>query len=156
MSKVKIFLFCVFVLLAILGILLWVFITSLKKMDISPTVNQYTIEFEEIQDKLFIEARIWGLAGNHEAILISSNTFNNEVQYHEDKEYIFFNSELFYKKIGIDTLLLRIYHAVKVPEKMFTKVKIVQIEFESPHEIDDYKENYKKYGFTLVSTRKEQ
>ena len=121
-------------------------------MDFTPIVNQYTIEFEELQDKLFIETRLWGLTGNHDAIVISSEPISNGVQFSKEKEYVFFNNELFYKKIGIDTLLLRVYHKVEEPEKMSTKVKIVQKEFDLPQEIDDFKINYEKYGFTMVST----
>jgi len=150
MSYLKFFFLFIIVLVVILGTFFCVFLVNLKKIDFTPKSDKYTIVFEEIQEKLFIETRIWGLAGNHEAILISSTPISSGVQYLKDREYVFLNSELFYKKTGIDTLLLRVYHKVEVPEKMFTKIKIIQKEFESANEINDYMVNYEKYGFFKI------
>ena len=152
----KIIIIIVFILAAILGILYWLFMRSMKSIDVPMTTNEYVIEFKELQEKVYIRAKAWGIGGNHEEIILSASPIKNEHrEYFKDKQYIFFSPELYYKKTGIDTLMLYVDYKSEIPENLSTQIKIVQVELKDAKEIQGYKVDYKRYGLSKVSVYKE-
>lgn len=144
------------VLVITLGMLFWLFIRGIGEIDIPSTRNDYIVDFEKLQEKIYIRAKSWGVAGNHEEIILATSPIENENrEYSKDRGYVFYSSELFYKKKGIDTLLVYVDYRSKEPKNLPSQIKIVQIELKDTKEIKDYEENYKKYGLSKVSVYKE-
>lgn len=152
--KYKIILISIFILIVILGILYWLFMKSMKSIDVPMTTNEYVIEFKELQEKVYIRAKAWGIGGNHEEIILATSPIENEHrEYFKDKQFIFFTPELYYKKIGIDTLMLYVDYKSKIPENITTQIKIIQIELK---DATGFKGNYRKNGLSKVSVYKKK
>jgi hypothetical protein len=121
-----------------------------------PSVNEYAVDFEEQNLKIYIGAKTWGLAGNHERITVSLSPFENNKDYLENKCLIFYTSQVYYKKQGRDTLLLYVA-ASAVPKKskvLTSSINIIQVELANYDEIQDYELNYKKHGLSKASVYK--
>lgn len=90
---------------------------------------------------LFIRAKVWGIAGNHQQIVVSQS--NNKLP---DKtyDYIFYTSEIFYK-VGKDNNVI-VYAAessISEPEKPHLNVTLKGLK--TYDEIKEYNTNYQKY-----------
>lgn len=153
---VKATLLVLLILGGIAGALYW-FVLKAVDVDMEPSVNNYVIEFNEINEKVYVSARAWGLAGNHEEIILSTSPISNEHRaYSKDECFIFYTSEVYYTKKGVDTLLIYVDYKSKAPPNLSTKIKIEQIELKDNAEIQDYKKNYKNYGLSKVSVYKDK
>ncbi len=130
----------------------WIFNTANGNGIKMSNANEYEIRFDELNEKIYIRAKSWGLAGNHQEIILSNSPITNQHnEYFKDRQFTFLNStELYYKTVGMDTLEIYIDLKVNVPENFSSKVKIKQIEL-SPKESRDYAENYADNGLTKVS-----
>ena len=64
--------------------------------------SESVLDFGEMNQKVKIEARVWGVAGNHEEISIFqiNETDSDSV----NVKQTFYTTELFYRKLGQDTL----------------------------------------------------
>ncbi|MGE3384995.1 MAG: hypothetical protein AB7L70_18860 [Pyrinomonadaceae bacterium] len=136
-------------------IFLW-FTKSAEESEVPSDANEYVISFDEIGERVFIRARTWGLAGNHQEIILANEPINNKHgEYFKDRQFIFLDStELYYKKKGADTLLIYVDYKSDTPENLTTNIKIEQIELEGPEQIKEYKMNYERYGLSKVSVYK--
>jgi hypothetical protein len=123
----------------------------------SPEPNEYVVDFDSLGEKIYIRAKAWGLAGNHEEIILSNEPIKNRhLEYFYDKQFIFLSmTELFYKKINADTLEVYADYKSKEPPKFQSKVKIKQIEFKDIDNASDMKTNPEKYGLTRVTVYKD-
>ena len=153
---VKIILLVLLIGGGIAGALYW-FVLKAVDVDMEPSVNNYVIEFNEINEKVHISARAWGIGGNHEEIILSTSPISNEHRaYSKDECFIFYTSEVYYTKKGADTLLIYVDYKSKAPIKLSTKIKIEQIELKDNAEMQDFKNNYKNYGLSKASVYKDK
>jgi hypothetical protein len=131
---------------------------SIEEVNVPSTANEYIINFEKQNSKLYFKSKTWGIAGNHEEILLSSSSFEEKKQYSKDECFIFYSSEVFYKKKGLDTLLVYIGASAisEIPKKFSSPIKIIQIELKNYDEVKDYGINYKKYSLSKVSIYKDK
>ena len=93
---------------------------------------------------LFLRARIWGVAGNHEKIVLSKDKIANK-----SDDYIFYTSEIFYK-VQEDTLTLYAPFS-SISEPLIKNKRVIIKELETAEEIKGLDLNYKKYGLTRIS-----
>lgn len=115
-----------------------------------PPPNEYVIVFEEVGESIYIRARGWGLAGNHFEIVIANSPITG-FEYDKERQVVYLdNTELYYKKVGIDTLEIHVGMLAEVPKEFSSKVKVKQVEL-SHDELRDYATNYSKYGLLKVS-----
>ena len=61
-----------------------------------------TIVYEEVDQCIFVKSIMWGLLGNHYRIFFS----DTDHTYPEERDVIFYDSEIFYKSNGIDSLYI--------------------------------------------------
>lgn len=123
-----------------------------------PEPTEYVIEFDSLEEKIYIRARACGLAGNNEEIILSNEPIKNKhLEYFYDRQFIFLSvTEIYYKKVNEDTLEVYVSYKSEVPPDFRSKVKIKQIEFKDVGNASDMKANPEKYGLTLVSVYKSQ
>lgn len=147
-----------FILIIIVGLLYWFFMKGVGEIDVPSTLNEAIVSFDELNEKVYFRAKAWGIAGTHEEITLSTTPIDKSRKSLKGVDFIFYTSEVYYKKQGIDTLL--VYAASSTianpPEKLSTQVKIVPMELKTNDEIKDYAMNYRKYGLAVLSVYKEQ
>jgi hypothetical protein len=137
------------------GILFLWFTKSIGEPDVQATTNEYNeyvVSFDELSEKIYIRARTWGLAGNHQEIILSNEPIDNKHgEYFKDRQFIFLDStELYYKKKGMNTLEIYVDYKSDIPQTFSSKVNIEQIELKSLDQVKDYEKN----GFSKVSVYK--
>lgn len=135
-----------FLVLLIVGAI-WFYKLS-SEVEIIPT-NEITRVFNFANgSKIYIRAKVWGVAGNHEEIAFSENPITIA---DKEKDYIFYTDEVLYK---IDKNILTLYapqsggSISKIP---FKDVEIIFKGLKKADEIRDYSINYKKYGLQRIS-----
>lgn len=118
----------------------------------SPAPNEYTIRFKDVDETVYVRARTWGLAGNHqEIILANSPIVNEDLAYDKDRQLVYLdNSEIFYKMISSDTLEIRAGMLTVIPKNFSQKVRIRQVKLNHEEE-QRLSEDYADYGFTKVT-----
>jgi len=148
----------IFVLLGGLAIAFFLrFTKSVGEVDVPLTQNDYVINFEELNEKVYVKAKAWGLAGNNEEIILSVSPISDEHKaYSKDECFIFYTSEVYYKKKDTNTLLIYVDYKSKIPPNLSTKIKIIQIQMKDNAEIQDYRMNYEKYGLSKISIYKDK
>jgi hypothetical protein len=112
--------------------------------------NEYVIPFEEVGETIYIRARGWGLAGNHQEIIVSNSPI---VEVEPDKEHqvvYLDNTELYFKKVGSDTLEIHAGMLSELPKGFSSNVRINQIKLD-PLQARTYAEHYKEYGLSKAS-----
>lgn len=124
-----------------------------KLEDDAVNVNKYEITFENLNETIYIRARSWGLAGNHQEIIVASSPITNRPgEYFLNKQFVFLDStELYYKKQSPDVLLIYVDEAANIPQEFSARIKIEVHQFKTYAEIKDYADHYEDYGFTKVS-----
>lgn len=129
------------------------FTKSFGEIDVQSSANDYVIDFGELNSKLYIKAKSWGIAGNHEEIVLSSSPFGDSEKCAKDKCFVFYTSEIYYKKEGTDTLLIYVGASAisGIPTNFPSSIKIIQMELKNYDEVKDYEMNYKKYGLSRVT-----
>lgn len=113
--------------------------------------NKVIVDFPDIQQKIAIEARTWGLAGNHEIISIFPGAEKDPVD--SSLIQIFYTSELYYRKKGVDTLIVFTVSS-SYKKDFLKKIGNVHLEIHPIHynhgEIN-YSRDYKKSGLKRIS-----
>ena len=113
-----------------------------------PVANTHSISFPSLKAEIKIETLSWGLSGNHNRIIISEDSSTSTFQ------YTFYTSELFYKKIGEDSLRIFVpsscIHAI--PDHISQTVKIDLVELRNFDEIQQIESTYQKNGLTKIIT----
>lgn len=97
--------------------------------------------------KIYVRAKVWGVAGTHEQIVLSQS--NNNVPNKTD-DYIFYTSEVFYK-VGNDNAVTvyAIESSISEPANKIPNVTVKGLKIAD--EARDYNINYKKYGLERIS-----
>jgi hypothetical protein len=96
---------------------------------------------------LFIRAKVWGIAGNHEQIVVSQS--NNKLP-DKTNDYIFYTSEIFYK-VGKDNNVIVYATESSISEPVNTIPNVIIKGLKTYDEINEYKTNYQKYGLERMS-----
>lgn len=135
-----------FLLLLAVGVI-W-FYQNWRQEEFMPAKeNMTSIKLDNINKPLYLKARIWGVAGNHEEIVLSESdsSFSNKTN-----DYIFYTSEIFYE-VGNDGKVI-VYAPESLVSEPINKMPNVIIKgLKTADEIRDYSVNYKKYGLQRVS-----
>lgn len=109
--------------------------------------NTISINLGNESRPLFLRAKVWGVAGNHEQIVLSQS--NNNVPNKTD-DYIFYTSEVFYK-VGNDNTVI-VYVTESSISEPVNKIPNVTVKgLKTADEIRDYNTNYQKYGLERIS-----
>lgn len=122
-------------------------LSDLKTEDIR---NEKKIVYPLVNEELAFNSRLWGLAGNHEEIILSGKkTLGNK-----EKSYVFYATELYYKKINDSLIIYTNPSFVKAPIEFESPVKVILKNLNTASELADYKANYKEYGLSRFSAFK--
>jgi hypothetical protein len=153
----KIIIIIVSILLLLLGIAYWLFVKSVGDVEVPSTLNEDIVEFPELNEKVYIRARAWGLAGNHEEIIISTTPIEKDRQAVKGEDYIFYTTEIYYQKKGTDTLMVYADASTigKIPNGLRTTINIVPVGLKNYGEVKQYKQNYKEYDLNKISVYNE-
>lgn len=145
MKNIKKILLLFLVLLTIGAI--W-FYRNWRKEEFMPAKeNTISINLGNESRPLFLRAKVWGVAGNHEQIVLSQS--NNNVANKTD-DYIFYTSEVFYK-VGNDNTVI-VYATESSISEPVNKIPNVTVKgLKTADEIRDYNINYQKYGLERIS-----
>jgi hypothetical protein len=131
-------------LLIVAAGLTWYFMW--RKEDLVKAEDMVSIDLGDKNRSLFLRAKVWGVAGNHEEIVLSKS--NNKIA-NKDEDYIFFTSEVFYKIEKDIVILYAPESSISEPTPKIQRVRINSLK--RADEIRDYNINYKKYGLKRIS-----
>ena len=119
------------------------------KHDPSVKENITVLNFEQSGQQLFVKTKVWGVAGNHEEIVLSKDP--NGVA-NKEEDCIFYTSEIFYRIEGEDSLILYApENLASIPPSKNTSVTLVLHDLPTAGELEDMRRNYKSYGLEMVS-----
>ena len=145
----------ILIVVAMLGVIcVGVYILLKKSVDeIGKPLNySEVIRFDPIQQSIYVQARIWGMTGDHELIVICSNPIVSMHEIDPTHCYQFHGREIYYKKIYPDSL--EIYSDDSGSENdlihSFDSIKVKMIRLKNYDEIMDYRNNYRSYGLNRV------
>ena len=121
-----------------------------RQEDLMPSKeNVVTINFGNVNKPVFLRAKIWGVSGNHEEIVLSE--LNKPVA---DKtiDYIFYTSDVYYKTEDNGTITLYAPESsISEPVNKFSNVIVKVKGLKSTDEMKEYEANYQKYGLNKIS-----
>jgi hypothetical protein len=145
------------ILITTLGIAYRLFVRSIENIEIPSTMNEATIFFPELNESIYIRAKAWGLGGNHQEIILSASPIDKERQSVKGKDIIFYTTEIYYKKKGLDTLFIYADASTigKLPNDIKTSVNIVTVGLKNYVEVKEYEQNYEKYDLKKISVYNE-
>ena len=112
------------------------------------TIN--SISLCNVKNPLFLRAKIWGIAGNHEEIILSQSDSRWS---DKEKDYIFYTSEVFFK-VEKDSLITLYAPESSISEPLTGLPNVRIIGMNDADSIKDYNINYKKYGLQRLSVYK--
>jgi hypothetical protein len=98
--------------------------------------------------KIYVRAKNWGVAGNHEEIVFSEVPITIP---NKENDYIFYTNEVFYK---MEDNVLTIYASesdISNSTPLFNDVKVVFKGLKNADIIRDYNLNYQKYNLKKIS-----
>lgn len=115
--------------------------------------NEAMIHFPEIGETVYIRARTWGLAGNHQEIIIATSPIDNaHLEYFRDRQIIYLDStELYYRKVGANLLEIRADVVEAVPLGFSSRIKVEQTIFPSNEAAKQFATNFEKDGYSKIS-----
>lgn len=138
----------------ILCVVIFLFFNSSCKEEQSKMgVIQHTVNFRNTQSNLYFIARTWGLGGNHEEIILSPTLGKRKADFEIDDVYIFYASEIYYKKDENRNEL--IIYANKnnslQPKKFISEVTVIIKDLKTSDELNSYRKRYMEYGLNKIS-----
>ncbi len=143
-NTIKILLFLLIIAIGSVWYFMW------RKEDVVETKdNVVLIDLGDKKRSLFLRAKVWGVAGNHEEIVLSKS---NSKLTNKAEDYVFFTSEIFYKVEKGTVVLYAPESSISEPNSKIQRVRVNSLKTAS--EIRDYNINYKKYGLERVSVYK--
>ncbi len=154
---VKIIVAVIATLLLLSGLTYW-FVFTGTEIDMKPLIKNEEIVFSDLDDKLYLRAMSWGVAGNHNEVIISNSPINPiDRKSEKEADFIFYTTEIYYKKQSSDTLLVYAEGSSigKNPKGYLGKVKVVINPLKTYNDSKEYAENYAKYGLKKLSAYQE-
>lgn len=136
-----------FLVLLIIGAI-WLYCNPRKEEFMPAKENTILINLgNESRPLFFLRAKVWGVAGNHEQIVLSQS--NNSIP-NKTYDYIFYTSEVFYK-VGNDNIVIVYATESSISEPINKIPNVIVKGLKTADEIRDYSTNYKKYGLERIS-----
>lgn len=152
MRKMKILLLLVLVALIAGG---YLYYRQWRKEEFLPAKeNMITVNLEQVDRPVYIKAKIWGIAGNNEVIVLS---LSNAKVANKESDYIFYTNEVYYKTDKKRTITVYAPESlISEPQNKLQSVIVDIVGLKNANEIKDYSLNYKKYGLSKVSVYKNE
>lgn len=149
----KVILAILLILFAIAGGVYWVLYDSFDSTNLDAIENNYKLEFNEINESIYIQARVWGLTGDHMEIIVSSSPIKRGGKDDNVENYLFYGPEIYFRKQGVDTLFVFAESASigTKPTSFNSQIEVVVKELDSFDESQDYSKNYLKLGLSRAS-----
>ena len=119
---------------------------AIKRLDFSSKTETISVRIGSDSNTLYLKAKIWGIAGDHEQIVLSKSKDN--IPDHK-VDYIFYAPEIFYK-VG-DTIIYIYAPYSSISEPIEKNPNVVIKELRSYDEIKDYNNRYSSYGLERIS-----
>jgi hypothetical protein len=118
--------------------LMWL-ITWSGESEIPETVNDYVVDFEKADQKIYIRAKAWGGMISHEEITVCLSPDMERPTPSTEGCTVFYATELYYKKDGPDSLRIYVNADAEPREKKSTlgPIKLVITELKTIYEIRD-------------------
>ena len=111
--------------------------------------NGVTINLGNTDKPVFLRAKIWGVSGNHEEIVLSES---NKTTSDKIVDYIFYTSDVYYKIENNSTITLYApASSISEPVNKFSNITVNVKGLKSTEEMKDYESNYEKYGLKKIS-----
>jgi hypothetical protein len=104
-----------------------------------------SLDFLNSKVKIYLTARAWGIAGNHEEIRIFGKQTLDSIN--------LYTSEVYYKKAANDSLIVYVPQSA-IPSDVkenIGEVEVHLISLNTQAEVMDYSSNYSKYGLIRIS-----
>lgn len=130
-------------------LLLLMLLLSCDKQKGELLINKDVVEVEG-GNLLFISAKSWGLAGNHEEITISLDSIV-ELPSDNKQHYIFYTDEIYY---CVQNKRLKVFapkSSINIPNNFKLKQYIDVSGIDNSGELKDYRLNYKTKGLKKIS-----
>ncbi len=147
MKYLKYILLTSFALIVIFAILIICYVShSIGRLDTFSETKTISVRIGSDSNALYLKAKVYGIAGNHEQIVLSNSKDSIPNQ---NVDYIFYASEIFYK---VENNIIYIYapHS-SISEPIEKNPNVVIEELKSYDEIMDYKNHYSSYGLERIS-----
>ena len=119
----------------------------------SSVVSDSIVHFQDPAECVYISSRCWGLLGQHEQIILSTLP----IRYTEDtaargEQYVMWDDELYYRKMGRDTLAILVWGWQDIPKTLPNGIHVVQ-KFRGGKGVDGCESSYLECGWSRVSYR---
>lgn len=147
MKPFKIILLTIFTLMVIFAIIVICHaFHATKRLDTSCKTETIAVRIGSDSNVLYLKARIYGIAGNHEQIVLSKseNSSPNHIV-----DYIFYAPEIFYKVENSIIYIYAPYSSISEPIEKIPNVVIKELRLYD--EIMDYNNHYSRYGLERIS-----
>lgn len=119
---------------------------AIKRLDTFSKTETISVRIGSDSNALYLRAKTYGIAGNHEQIVLSKSKDN--IPNHK-VDYIFYSPEIFYK---VENAIIYIYApSCDISEPIEKIPNVVIKELKSYDEIKDYNNNYSSYGLERIS-----
>jgi hypothetical protein len=121
-----------------------------RQEDLMPSKEKgLTINLRSTDKPVFLRAKIWGVSGNHEEIVLSES---NKPTSDKTVDYIFYTSDVYYKTENNSTITLYAPESsISEPVNKFSNITVNVKGLKSTEEMKDYEKNYEKYGLKKIS-----
>lgn len=144
----------IFGVLGLLAIgLVWYYYRWRKEDFMPAKENGTTINLGGTNKPVFLRAKVWGVSGNHEEIVLSES---NKPTSDKKVDYIFYTSDVYYKSDSNSITLYSPESSISEPVSGFSSVIVNVKGLKSTEEMKDYEVNYKKYGLKRISVYDDQ
>jgi cytochrome c-type biogenesis protein CcmE len=147
MNKLKVILLVVVVIILVC-FLFFYFAFPSKNADVQYEVTE--ISAKDVQSKLYIKKKVWGMTSDNQVIVISSSN-KKEFSSEDAESYVYEGVIPLFYKVQKDTLFVYTLKMSSVPNGLKTNFKIVQVQLENPEMMKLIEhDNYKVQGLTKI------
>ena len=114
-----------------------------------PTYTVLELKSDTLNDSIYLKKKVWGIAANHQVIVISSSG-QSEFEPDLESQYVYEGfTPILYEFMG-NTLKMYIGKASEVPSNFESKIKIEQVVLDTPSMIE-LLEKHEEKGIELLS-----
>lgn len=137
-------------LVLLIAFAIWFYRNWRQEEFVPSTENMTSIRLGNTNKPLYLKAKIWGIAGNHEEIVLSKSGSSLP---NKTEDYIFYTSEVFYK-VDSDSNVIVYAPESSISEPANKMSNVVIKGIKTADEIYDYNANHHKYGLQRISVYK--
>jgi len=119
---------------------------AINRLDTFSKTETISVRIGSDSNALYLRAKTYGIAGNHEQIVLSKSKDN--IPNHK-VDYIFYYPEIFYKVV--DTIIYIYAPSSGISEPIEKIPNVVIKGLKSYDEIKDYNNHYSSYGLERIS-----